>query len=756
MENKNKFMVSGVFIILALLFIIPGASAFQKEGLLTYLSFDDSDLSGTNVFDLTGQGRNGTNSGATTGEIGILGEAFDLGAATNHVDISDDSQLDLTAGGTINFWAKLTAVGDNARLFDKSTNSGGTGGFTFYHNLGVNYAFYIDNTVVMTMPDISGDWVMITVIIKDETNDGKIYINGTSVETNVAGKDIPVGAADLKIGAKWDNNDGYADFIDEFAIWNITLNEANITELYNSGLGFPYKEPVGNFTFSGVTDDYNGSSILVFNITMYNGTYHEFNTTDGSVETNIQSNSNSLFNITFNAATSYLNDTWLNYNISTDITSFSAIYNMSRYNVSAYMLPTNYTLNGTVNTSTGFSADFNHSILIELPWNTTSYITFSSNNASSETKSVTGATSGDLKYYLYAFNSFILRFLDELTKVLISTQLVELSAISDSYGVNHSTSNGTMRLEFLTPEDYILRYSSDGYLTRSYIQTLNNNSATSLDLYLLNSTDPFTRNVTATVIDKLNVELEDATIIATRYDPTISYSYFTTEKVSTNFDGKASMGLSSNEYYIFQIYYGGELLLTTTPTYILEDTISFVVDTGTDGTEEYFNSQDIDFTIDFSKTTNTFTYTYNDPGLLSSNNCLKVYTVSLLSGETLFNSSCSSSSSGTLIAGVQAVNGTTYKAKAYATLSGTDILLATRIAEYKDTTSFGNTGLFMILALTVVFAFVGAWNPFVALILTPIPLLMGALTGIIAVSTAVIVGVFVAIGFIAIVVGGRS
>ena len=58
------------------------------NGLVGYWTFDGSDISGSTVYDLSGNGNNGTNNGATP-TIGKLGQALKFDGSSSYVNIPD-------------------------------------------------------------------------------------------------------------------------------------------------------------------------------------------------------------------------------------------------------------------------------------------------------------------------------------------------------------------------------------------------------------------------------------------------------------------------------------------------------------------------------------------------------------------------------------------------------------------------------------------------------------------------------------------
>ena len=777
--KERQFVYKGILIIIALLFLVPFVDATWSSdptlnnNLMAYYTFDDIDHSNNNVRDITDQGRNVTVvGGLTSGVAGLIGETFlYTNDGAKHININP---LEVSpfignptpgAGLTINVWVNITDLTSEEYIMGDANHNVIENGWSIrtagVGSTNLNYLAHNGGT----WPDISAvcvgcltldGWAMVT-LIKNGT-DLVWYKNGAYVSATSDTSGPAEGGYDLLLGRDGFGNGPMSGKLDELGFWNRTLIPSEITALYNSGLGLPHdgQSVIANFTFSGVTDEFNGSDINIFNITMFNGTNYEFNTTTGNISTFLLSNATELFNITFQAL-GYLNNTWIDHNISERILSFGSFFNMSRHNISAYVAPSNQTLihNFTVNSSEGVSVStLTGSMEYPTSWNTSIDLIFYADegNYTTPTFAVPGSINGKYNFSVYVAQTFHIEIWDEITNVLLDYVTTTLDLISDAYGNNYTRTNGSYQIGLITPGDYIIRYDSDDFFTRTYYKVLEEGSYNQLTLYLLNSSYSYAINVTANVLDTLENQIEDATITTTKYYAD-SNSYKTVENTQTNFEGKAGLSLTTNEYYIFQIEYDGDSVLTTTPTYIFEDEITFVIDIGADPTTEFYNSLDIDLTLTFNNVTNNFVYTYSDPQSRFSTTCLEVWKVNAFAGDTLENGSCSSSHSGTIIAGVTEINGTTYLGKAYATINGEKTLLASLYTEFKANVSFGNMGLLLVALLTIVFALIGFWNPFVALILAPIPLIFGAMLSIIAIPTGVAIGVWVAFVFVAILIG---
>lgn len=378
---------------------------------------------------------------------------------------------------------------------------------------------------------------------------------------------------------------------------------------------------------------------------------------------------------------------------------------------------TNETYNITIN-ATGYAKTFN-SELIQI------------NQSSAYT---------ELEITLYTTNSFDIQFIDEATSQIINGTQIFLDLISDLYANNYSTTNGTLYIDLLTPTTYTFRYYGTGYQPRLSTYTLVNDTYNQITLYLLTGGD----NVSIYIYDTSRYPVENSTINIHRYS-TVNNSYLLVNTINTDFEGKAVTNLQlSSEFYRFYIYYGGVLKLSTSPAYITGTELIFTITLDDDILDTYFKSiNDYTYTLTFNPSSKNFRF-YYDTNNEASQGCLKIYKVSTSGGETLHNSSCLSAASGTILLAGQNVSGTSYLAKGIVTVDSTQYVLKTlnwRWLYQTFTQSNKELGIFIVIVLTLIFAFIGMWSLPVAFLLTPLPLVFGSIQGFINIPVGTAIGI---------------
>jgi hypothetical protein len=683
-------------------------------------------------------------------ETGAYGNSLNYINSDNVVKIITDSNFPTRIGETgivtMNFWYYKTGnPSDTANILGGTENINNQLRLGFEQLPNGSIWFYADRSgtgsnLLLTPSLNNNTWYMITGIYNNKNM--KLYINGllnNSGTYTQTGADI--NTANLSFG-RYESDRPYTHRIDEFLLFNDELTASDILNRYSNTI---------NFTITSY-DNYNLSSIYNFNATI-DGVLYNSNITTGQLITPILQNSTDLHNIsiyTYN----YLTETYTNYNVSTNIYQ-SMTYYKSRHLINATVSPANTSLitNFSITTGSGFSGSTTSgSLVAETLWNTSEVVSFISPNYQLKNWTTTGTTNDAYQFNVFTRNSFDLNFFDEITRGIVSNVTIQL--ISDIYGNNYSTSNGTKYIDLLTPATYTIRYESDGYDQRTYVITLTNMSYNLLNLYLLNSSYASITDVTATVYDNIGNALEGAVISVQKYDGTTN-SYQIMNRITTNFEGKAVFSATNNEYYKFLIEYPlGTVVYESSPTYIYSATMSFIVQISDEVGNLFTKQAGISYDLSYLGS-DTFKFIYTDANNYGSNFCLRIYQDGYI-GETLINSSCSTSNSATLYGGYVGVNGTTYNAKAYVTIGGKEYLLDKITNANPKITDFGKTGLFIIAILTIAVMCLSLYNIVIALLLTPIPLFLGAILGIVNISVGLAGGVWVGFMILAVIIGNRT
>ena len=260
-------------------------------------------------------------------------------------------------------------------------------------------------------------------------------------------------------------------------------------------------------------------------------------------------------------------------------------------------------------------------------------------------------------------------------------------------------------------------------------------------LYLANETTADV--ITATVYDQDNELLEGSYIKATRYDID-SNTYRLVEMALTNFEGEGTLHLVQNsEYYKFMLYYPFDTLKqTSSETYIRSTSILFQIDTIDPIATDFDRTMDIDHALSFNNLTNKFTWTYSDSNNIITQACLRTYRLSILGNNSLY-SSYLPTTAGTIQLNVDGLNGSTYCANTYVSLSGTERYIDGLCYTYpsKDSNPAQQMGLLIAFIMTIAFAFAFKYGVELGIIALPMPLLFCVLMGIVNLSLTTVIGI---------------
>jgi len=206
-------------------------------GLVGMWSFNGQDVAGNIAFDRSGQGKNGTISGATL-DSGKVGQALSFDGVDDYVNIPDPNLVEGLTAMSVSVWAKSnTTVTANGRgIVAQSYGTSGATFILFLRNID-NIAFQVDTGVSVIadantdLPDTNwhhyvgvynGSNVLLYVDSVLQTSQ-PVQTGTTTASTNP----VTIGAYDST--RNWDG------LIDEARIYNRALGAEEIKRLYNLG-----------------------------------------------------------------------------------------------------------------------------------------------------------------------------------------------------------------------------------------------------------------------------------------------------------------------------------------------------------------------------------------------------------------------------------------------------------------------------------------------------------------------------------------
>lgn len=207
------------------------------NGLVACYPFDG------NANDASGNGNNGTVSGAvlTVDRFNNPNAAYNFNGTSSFIRVPHNSQLNANSSGfSVVLWFKpATTQNPIYALIDKShggidntswviqwANDGINGTNSFMFALGNGTQF-----IVASNPHVpDNNWHFAVANFDGSTI--KFYLNGTLVRTEQFAGTLASNSRDMLIGTWWYGNRFFKGDIDDVGIYNRTLSEAEIKQLY--------------------------------------------------------------------------------------------------------------------------------------------------------------------------------------------------------------------------------------------------------------------------------------------------------------------------------------------------------------------------------------------------------------------------------------------------------------------------------------------------------------------------------------------
>lgn len=603
--------------------------------------------------------------------------------------------------------------------------------------------------------------------VSTSTTNQDMYVDGTK-DTGWTGETIIATGEEtytnFYLGKNGHAGGGYwlQGYIDEVVIFNRSLSSSEILSLYNndgipvaSNINVSFNTPVYEGTeetisllFEDLNLTENTTATLTYDDTEYAGvidfsneSYVQF---DYNVTTSNIYQNNTAINLLWNYTLDYANGTQENGSTSEEdqyllwnLTAYPRV-TITAFDIINSILVVGFDANDSVGTQTTTTDE------LYFRYNQTDEswpVTLQAPNLAWDTQNL-NFTSGYLNAYqfdLYTTNSVNFTFLDEITHDPI-TENVSVEFISTLFSYNYTAENGTLYVELLSPESYVVRYEADSYgRIRSYLFNLTNNTHNDFTLYLLD--DSNSTETTVTVYDQLTLAtIEDAVVIVQRYyQPDNVYN--TVAMYETDVAGISYFDLEhDNELYKFLVEYPfGTREYTSDEFYVSEAAYNVYITLTEDIANNFFSEQDVGVTITYDNVTEEFTASYTDTGSGATEYCLYIKKYGQYSLETL-NSSCLTATSGSIILGGvedDAVNYALFTAQ----IDGDQEVIGSVWEELvSDELGAGNFGVFMTAVFVTVFVFLVSLH-WMALLLGTSSLIFTKLIGIFTIDWPYIFGI---------------
>lgn len=777
----------------------------NTSGLVAYYPFDtitNSTLEPfSNLSDKSGNGNTLTNNGATWVGDSVTGEGYYSfnGVAnplnrTLGLNVSTQGytfvyrMLPQSTATNVQLWNGVAGASNAQTQFFTYSNGG-----TLYFRAGNGTTFSTANFAITnnTPVHVAGTFNGTTL---------SFYKDGTLANTATAVLPLYSSAQTFAIGSEGGFGNKFVGEIYETLVYNRSLNATEISALYNnqtilSGLvayyDFDNQPSQYNLTFNAtnyfgdtvanhpITSDatdalhqvraafyaneyVTGNQLTGASFFISDGTY---TTTVGeSVVANLKAGS---YNVTASKSGYYSKTQQFTFTpLQTVVEYVDDMYN-AQVNITAKNIQTNAAItNFTVNFSsnnyahTGSIATTNGTVIFPALNGTYTVDIDASGYALVSDQSITvagGATQTNVSFSIYTTNSVLFMFYNEATGALINTTPVYLDLIGELLSYNYTTSNGTIYADLLSPQTYAARYAATNYTTRYSYVSITDRTTQNQTVYLLPTSSGAT-NITVTVLDSAGFALADALVKVLKYS-SVENQYELILQQLSNFEGQIVFdGLIGSEFYKFIVEYPvGDVALETDPTYLYSEDITLVVPTEPSATQGWFNYLGVETSLEFNPATNNFRFTYSDTNSVLEQACMYVYTVNASLISTLYNQSCSSSASGTLLLPVDNATTMTYTAKTYLTIDGTEYFNRKLSVSFEEPSAFNTLGLLIAALLTVgiVFLFVQTKEPAIVVLIVPLAITFTNVVGITSFSVWVPAAIWTICGFVAYIVSRR-
>lgn len=274
------------------------------------------------------------------------------------------------------------------------------------------------------------------------------------------------------------------------------------------------------------------------------------------------------------------------------------------------------------------------------------------------------------------------------------------------------------------------------------------NITTNINLYLLNDTD--STSFIIYVRDSAYEAVNDARVEVERYYPSDN-TWKVTESVLTNIFGKTIGHFVVEDVdYRFKVYIDDVLTYTTASTKVFCEaepctiTITLPGD-GLSGFDNYEPLANLTSSLTYSRTTQTFTYTYVDTDNTAQGGRLLVARADWgLAGDIIVCDSSSTATSAVLTCDISGESNATYIATAYNNRTTDNSKVVHRLVEQKvfePVAQVGVDGVLWAAFLILTFAMLGLWKPAASVIFGIVGIILVSLLKIISLPVTGLVAV---------------
>jgi hypothetical protein len=360
------------------------------------------------------------------------------------------------------------------------------------------------------------------------------------------------------------------------------------------------------------------------------------------------------------------------------------------------------------------------------------------------------ASTNMYNFSLLTSNTFELRFFNETSNTLLTNINITVQFISESYATNSTTSNGTLIVSLLTPDDYTIRYWYELDVPRDYYVTLTPQSYQNLSLYLIDSS--ISTLYVPVLQDQNGNPVSDATIKLLRYYILTGNTgeYRIVEMTKTDNNGQGVLRVVPNIINYKFIMVKDTTTFTSTPTKLTDSTNTYTINTQSSPITSMASINDITNTLVYNNATGTFVLTWSDDQNLVTQGCLTVKKTGSTGTITTALDQCTSGATGSIIYTITDTNQTQYSASSV-------LYTNTEFSTYSNSAfadfrtkyqTWGLTGVFLTLLVFLVFSFMGAGSTDTVVLFGVGAIILMSLFGVIFGNYGSIIGILIVVGII--------
>ncbi|ANS04924.1 hypothetical protein [uncultured Mediterranean phage] len=229
-----------LFVLVSFLSFGQGATPNLRSGLVGYWKCE----SVSNFLDETNNSYDGTIYSSPTSVTGKVGNAVNFDGSTDYIDVDNSGAFQFDDEFSVSLWFNADATGSIMTIFDNCTGQQGYGIRVHSDATIMGYEYSGSwNTVTSSTTVSTSTWYH-AVLVYDYNTDFRIYVDGTSEDSNVPSGTVTYVGANGQIGARYHPTLGnglwFDGKIDEILVYNRALSSIEVKQLYNSGDGLLY------------------------------------------------------------------------------------------------------------------------------------------------------------------------------------------------------------------------------------------------------------------------------------------------------------------------------------------------------------------------------------------------------------------------------------------------------------------------------------------------------------------------------------